>query len=211
MIILIGSRKGGVGKSTVATNLAVQLALEGANCTLVDADPQGTATNWALDRASFGWLPKIQHDEVHDADSVVLRRLDGDCDYVVVDAAGRDSAVLRAAMAAADLMIVPLRPSQADLDVFVTMRDVITRAQELNPNLDVRAVITMASSNPNVRSVAESIEYLKAYSAIQPLATVIRDRKIYQDALADGRGVGELANVKARQEIHQMTKEILNG
>ena len=210
MIVLVGSRKGGVGKSTVATNLVVQLTLDGAKCVLVDADPQGTATNWAHDRDSFGWTPKIQHMEIFDSDSEVLLRLDMEYDYVVVDAAGRDSAVLRSSMAVADLLLLPLRPSQADLDTLVTMTDVITQARELNEKLDVRAVFTMASTNPRVRSVAESIEYLQEYTNIPPLTTVIKDRKIYQDALANGKGVGELANIKARHEINHLKKEILH-
>ena len=50
MIILIGSEKGGVGKSTLATNLATALALKGSDIILVDADRQSTSANWSQDR-----------------------------------------------------------------------------------------------------------------------------------------------------------------
>lgn len=206
--MLIGSRKGGCGKSTVATNLAVQLALDNRGVVLVDADQQATATNWALDREQYGWEPKIPHVQVYDDTSAVLQTLDRQYDYVVVDAAGRDSKGLRASMVVSDLMVIPLRASQPDLDTLADLSDVIAQARELNAKLDVRALITMASTNPNVREVIEAIEYLGRYPKIQTMISVIRDRKIYRDALADGRGVRELANTKARQEIHHLTKEL---
>ena len=210
MIVLIGSRKGGVGKSTIATNTVVELALSQRNVVLVDADPQATATNWALDRKEVGFEPLIPHQQVYTDTSNVLTDLDEQYDYVVVDSAGRDSEGLRAALVVSDVLIVPLRPSQADLDTLTHLVDVIEQAQDLNKNLDVRALITMASTNPNVREVGEAGEYLDTFSSIKPMNTVIRDRKIYRDALAAGRGVGELGNAKARQEVHQFTKELFD-
>lgn len=50
MIILVGSEKGGVGKSTIATNVVTYLALQGKDVMLVDADKQGTSSNWSQDR-----------------------------------------------------------------------------------------------------------------------------------------------------------------
>ena len=208
MIVLIGSRKGGCGKSTIATNLAVELALDRRSVVLVDADQQATATNWALDREENGWDPKIPYKQVYDAASEVLQDLDRQYDYVIVDAAGRDSTGLRGSMVVSDLLIVPLRPSQPDLDTLPHLIGVIEQAREINKHLDVRALLTMASTNLFVREVSEAIEYLGRYPKIQTMVSVIRDRKVYRDALADGRGVGELANARARQETHQLMKEI---
>ena len=88
------------------------------------------------------------------------------------------------------------------------MNDVITAARDLNAKLVVRALLTMVPTNPQIREVQEAREYLSNYPAIEPLNAMIRDRKVYRDAMAAGRGVGEMQNAKARQETHQLMKEL---
>jgi len=209
MIILIGSQKGGAGKSTTAINVCSMLANQERDVVLVDADKQATAANWAAYRAENEALPVVHCVQKYDNIRQTLLDLDKRYEYVVVDAAGRDSRELRTAMTAANIMIMPLRPSQADLDTLPTMQEIITGAKDINPTLKVYGLLTMASTNPVVKEESEALEFLNEYAEIIPLKTIIRERKVYRDAMSSGNGVNELTNSKAKREMESMLEEIV--
>jgi len=209
MIILLGSQKGGCGKSTTAVNLCAELARNGADVVLVDADRQGTAARWAEDRQAQGRIPPVHCVQKYDNVRETLLDLDTRYQMVVVDAAGRDSRELRTAMTAADILLVPFRPSQPDLDTLPTLQEIITGAKDLNPKLKVFGVLTMAPTNPAVNEADEARAYLADFPEIHALQSVIRDRKVYRDAMSEGLGVIEMDNGKARAEIQLLTQEIM--
>jgi len=116
IVIAVASRKGGAGKSTVAANLAAALAASGQRVGLLDTDPQGTLTRWhaergaALDRAAAlafeapsGWRVPATLDRMRELDAVIL------------DTPPHADTDARIAVRAADLVLVPLQPSPADL------------------------------------------------------------------------------------------------
>lgn len=209
MIILIGSQKGGCGKSTTAVNISAELARQGKDVMLVDADRQGTASNWISDRNQNTSLTKIhsiqKFDNIHETLSDLAKRYE----YVVVDSAGRDSRGLRTGMSAADVLIVPFRPSQPDLDTLPALQDIITMALDLNSKLRVKALLTMAPTNPIVNETQDAKIYLADYPVLQLMNTIIRDRKIYRDCMSEGKGVVEMDNGKARGEILCLVQEIV--
>jgi chromosome partitioning protein len=211
MIILIGSQKGGCGKSTTAVNLCAELAGRGHDVVLVDADRQCTAANWAMDRIENPALAKVHCVQKYESIRDTLLDLDKRYGYVVVDAAGRDSRELRTGMTAAHILIVPFRPSQPDLDTLATMQDIITQAKDINPNLQVYGLITMAPTNPIIHEEADARDCLNDYPEIKLLTTMIRDRKVYRDAMSDGLSVVEMDNPKAKAEIKQLIEEVLYG
>ena len=211
MIVLIGSQKGGCGKSTTAVNLCASLADAGRDLILVDADRQGTASNWASDRAEQTDIPLVNCVQKYGNISSTLKDLDGRYEYVIVDAAARDSRELRTGMVVADILVVPFRPSQPDLDTLVAVHKLVNQAGDLNADLSAYAVLTMASTNPLVNEVAEATEYLVDYPDIHLMETVIRDRKVYRDAVSEGLGVIEMSNAKAKDEISSFVKELLDG
>jgi chromosome partitioning protein len=102
MIILIGSEKGGVGKSTIATNLSVYLTRKGKDTILVDADRQGTSSDWFSERCETN-LPKLECMSKFDNIKQSLFDLSKRYEYVVVDSQGRDSVELRTGLIAADI------------------------------------------------------------------------------------------------------------
>tara|TARA_R110001592_G_C13188405_1_gene751983 strand:- start:6258 stop:6887 length:630 start_codon:yes stop_codon:yes gene_type:complete len=208
MIVLIGSQKGGCGKSTTAINICAELAKNGHDVVLVDADRQCTAANWALDRTANESLPKVHCVQKYENIRDTLLDLDKRYGYVVVDAAGRDSRELRTGMTAAHCLIVPFRPSQPDLDTLPNLQEIITQAKDLNPNLAVYGLITMAPTNPVVQEAEEARAYLLDYPEIKLLNTIIRDRKIYRDAMSEGMGVVEMNNPKATEEIQMLMQEV---
>lgn len=209
MIILIGSQKGGCGKSTTAVNICAALAQNGADVVLVDADRQCTAANWALDRSANSDLPTVHCVQKYENIRDTLIDLDKRYEFVIVDAAGRDSRELRTGMTAANILLVPFRPSQPDLDTLPNLREIIVTARDLNPELVVFGLITMAPTNPVINETEEAKEYLQDYPEIQLLNTIIRDRKVYRDAMSDGLGVVEMTNPKATEEIKGLIKEVL--
>lgn len=209
MIILIGSQKGGCGKSTTAVNVCAELAGQGRDVVLVDADRQSTAANWAMDRAENPALAKVHCVQKYDNIRDTLLDLDKRYEYVIVDAAGRDSRELRTGMTAAHILVVPFRPSQPDLDTLPNMEEIIVQAKDLNPNLKVFGLITMAPTNPVIQEEADARDCLNDYPQIKLLATMIRDRKVYRDAMSDGLSVVEMDNAKAKSEIKKLVEEIL--
>jgi len=209
MIILIGSQKGGCGKSTTAVNISAELAGKAHDVILVDADRQSTANNWAMDRAENKDLPEVHCIQKYENIRNTLVDLDTRYEYVIVDAAGRDSRELRTGMTAANILIVPFRPSQPDLDTLPNMQEIITQAKDLNPNLIVFGLITMAPTNPVIHEEKDTRECLTDYPEINLLNTMICDRKCYRDAMSDGLGVVEMSNPKAKAEIKNILKEII--
>jgi chromosome partitioning protein len=91
MIILIGSQKGGCGKSTTAVNICAELARLGHDVVLVDADRQSTAANWISDRLSKTTVAKVHCVQKYENIRETLLDLNQRYGFVVVDAAGRDS------------------------------------------------------------------------------------------------------------------------
>lgn len=210
MIILIGSQKGGPGKTTIAVNLAVEFARQGKDVCLVDADPQRSAARWHADREEQRHTPAIACVEKLGNINQTLQDLAGRYDVVVVDVAGKDSREMRTGMVAADTLVVVVRPSQLDLDTLGHMSEVIDQAVDLNPSLDVRGLITQAPSNPSITERHDAGEYLADYSRIRPLDTVIYERKAYRDVIGEGLGVVEWNNPKAKNEIQALAAELVS-
>ena len=208
MIILIGSQKGGCGKSTTAVNISAYLAKNGGDVVLVDADRQCTSANWAMDRSANKDLPIVHCVQKYENIRDTLQDLDKRYEHVVVDAAGRDSRELRTGMTTAHILIVPFRPSQPDLDTLPKLQEIIIQAKDLNPDLVVHGLLTMAPTNPVVHETTEACEYLQDYPEIQLLKSIIRDRKVYRDAMCEGMGVIEMSNPKASEEIQSLMKEV---
>ncbi len=207
MILLVGAEKGGVGKSTIACNLAVHLAGEAVDVVILDTDTQATCAHFAERRNELGHRPEILCLQRTGDVGAALRDLARRYRVVVVDAGGRDSRELRSAIAVADLLLTPIRASQADLETLPTMNTLVNLAKPFNPSLQAFAVLSMAPSNPAIREVEEARELLADFDQLTLAKTVIRDRKVYRDALLGGRGVVEMGNGTARAEIQLLAQE----
>jgi len=117
-IIALAQRKGGAGKTTLAAHLAVGWALAGRRVTALDIDPQGSLSRWADLRRGAS----IVTDAAIDMEAlsgwklgIALARLRGACDLVVLDTPPHAESDARAAIRAADLVVVPVQPSPMDL------------------------------------------------------------------------------------------------
>lgn len=214
MILLVGGRKGGSGKSTIAMNICAALAQVGKDVMLVDADKQASSARWSLERSTNkpdkGVVHCVQkYDEIHKT----LVDLDKRYDYVVVDAAGRDSPELRSSMVVAHTLLIPVRPSQLDLNTIPDMQKIINDSRIINPDLRVLAVLSMGPTNPIIQETDEAKDFFSEFPEIKLLTTIIRDRKIYRDSIPEGLGVVEIDNAsesarKAKREVADLIEEI---
>ena len=209
MIILIGGEKGGTGKSTVATNLAVWLAHEGRDVLLLDADIQSTAKRWVDRRNDLSeGLPAVHCAQALGDVFKPARDYAQRYGEVIIDAGGRDSKELRTAMVAADYLYVPIQASQPDLETMDHVNELVGLARGMNPNLRAFALISRAPTNPMLNEVREAKGFLAEFAELQLAGTFIRDRKVFRDAMLEGRGVVEMANSHARAEVQLLGQEI---
>ena len=210
MVLLIGGEKGGTGKTTIATNLAALRALAGHDVLLVDADSQGSANYWASSRDEAGIKPRVAciqkfgrglQEEVQD--------LDGRYQDVIIDAGGRDSVELRAAMVVAHKAFVPIQASQFDIWTLGRMNDLVVTAQGFNPGLRAWVVINRGSTNPSVTEIDEAREILGDFEHLGLATSVIRDRIAYRKATRDGISVAEMrSDPKAINEMDALYTEV---
>lgn len=211
MILLLGSQKGGCGKSTLATNIAAVLSRQDKDVVIVDADRQGTSATWSSDREQDSTLPRINHVRLYDNIRKPVLDLAERYEVVIIDAAGRDSPELRSGATAADIMLVPFRPSQADLDTLPSLVEVANQAKIINEKLRCLAILTMSPTNPSINEADESREYFTEWPELPLAQTTIHDRKVYRDCMSEGKGAVEADNSKAKKEINDLVEEALGA
>ncbi|WP_420181232.1 AAA family ATPase [Paenarthrobacter sp. TA1.8] len=208
-VILVASQKGGTSKTTTTINIAAELSRLGHDVLIVDCDKSvQSSTTWAEDRAQDDSLPRVHAIQKTGNVREALKDLKKRYDYVIVDAPGHDSQEMRTAMTVADLMIIPVRPSQFDLDTMPGMVGLIEAAQDMNPKLKATALLTQVPTYPNATEEDEAKDYLRDYPQIPLIDAALKIRKAYRDSIPVGRGVIELSNASAKAEVQVLVKEI---
>lgn len=206
-VIALLNQKGGAGKTTLATHLAGDLALQGSRVTLLDADPQGSALDWAQRRLQSGQerlygVFGLARDSLHqEAPQIALR-----ADFVVIDGPPRVAALARSALLAADLVLIPVQPSAYDVWASHEMVQLIAEARVFRPQLRAAFVI-------NRRVVGTVIgREARAALADQPftaLETEVSQRIVFADSVAAGRLACEVApECAAAREIAAFTQAV---
>ena len=209
-IITVGSTKGGVGKTTLALNIAIARAMAGRDVWLIDADRQGTASTALAIRGEAGKLPAIA--TAHYADGGQLRtqllHQRGKFQDIVIDAGGRDSTALRAALVLSDLVLVPFQPRSIDVWAVADIAALIEEARTMRDGLQALAVLNMADTAGTDNEDAAAA--LADYPAISYLATPIRRRKSIANAAGNGMSVLEQTprDDKAIAELNALLQAI---
>jgi len=192
-LIAVCQLKGGAGRSTVATNLSV-----GLDALLIDADPpQWSAAAWGAVRGVD--VPAVSnHREL--VDRVPLQG------WAVVDLPPRFAEMTRAALALADIALIPVTPGVADLWAVEDLLPIITEAKAVNPDLKVRLVWNRLRAF--VGSEVELQTQARRDLPIKPLRASLGYRLAYPQAFIEGKSVLEGSNVKARDEMAAMVAEV---
>jgi len=211
-ILVAANQKGGCGKTTVAMQLGGTLGRAGHRVLIVDADPQGTATRWAASATDESPFPAhvaglaAAGGKVH---REIKKYLDS-YDYILVDCPPAvESAVPQSALLIADVALVPIIPSPADLWAATGTRGLIERAVEINSALQARLVVNMLQSNTSMSQ--EVLEVLEDFGI--PLTEAkLHLRTAYRQAAVFGGTVHELGRdaAKAVREVEALVKEIIS-
>jgi chromosome partitioning protein len=204
MIVTVGNTKGGVGKTTLALNLAIARAMAGRSVMLVDGDRQGTAQTALTIRAVANRSPAIACAQYADGQTLraqVLQMKDK-FDDIVIDAGGRDSTALRAALILSDVLVIPFAPRSLDVWALTDICTLIDEARSVRDGLQCFAVLNGA--DPSGHDNVEAIEALADFPQLAYLPTPIRRRKPVANAAGHGLSVLELTPKDAKS-IEEMT------
>lgn len=208
IVIAFSSLKGGVGKSTLSLNVAACLHRAGHRTLIVDADPQGTCAAWSSRAA------ELEHDgpPVVAMTGASLRRdlakVAEGFDVVVLDSPPRMSLEARAAMLAADLVVVPVTPGAADMWAARETVAVLEDARGLRPELRAAVVLNRADRTALSRMAGKATEQL----GLLPLDVTVAQRVAFGEATLAGQGVVDYApSSDAAREIRRLTRSILDA
>jgi chromosome partitioning protein len=212
MILLVGGIKGGSGKSTVATNLAVMRTLSGKDVLLIDADDQETAYDFTMlrnDKTGGGagyTCIKLTGKAVYTEGARLAKKYDD----IIIDTGGRDTTSQRAAISIADVMIIPFMPRSFDIWTLERTTELVEEMQQANQSLKVYSFLNRTDSRGSDNQEAEN--YLKENNIISLVNTPLGNRKIFGNAAAQGLGVVEIkpTDEKATKEIKCLYKYLFN-
>ncbi|WP_375609237.1 MULTISPECIES: ParA family partition ATPase [unclassified Bartonella] len=205
MIIGLLNQKGGVGKTTLSVNLAASFARTGARVLLIDVDPQGSALDWAAAREdaplfSVIGLPRATvHKEI--------TQIGHSYDHIIIDGPPRVTDLVRSALMASDLVLIPVLPSPYDIWAADGIVKLIDEARVYKENLKSAFVINRKIVNTAIgRDVNEA---LGIYQPVHVLSSSVAQRVIFAEAAAQGKAVYEVDKQgPAAAEIEAVAAEI---
>ena len=208
MIIVTGGIKGGSGKTTIATHLAVMRAQQGGDVLLIDADDQETSFDFSTLRSSNTEnLPEYTYIKLSGkALRSEILKLKEKYDDIIVDAGGRDTINQRAALSTADKLIVPFVPRSFDLWTLDNVSSIVQEIKQINPNVEAYAFLNRADSRGFDNEEAQDM--IKENDNLMTLPIMICHRKAFGNAAAEGKAVNELKALdkKAVLEIENLYK-----
>jgi chromosome partitioning protein len=208
MIVAVLNQKGGSGKTTLAVHLAGAWARHGASVLLIDADAQSSALDWAQTRARerrerlfgvVGLARETLHREVPELAQAV--------DHIVIDGPPRTTAIMRSAMLASDLVLIPIQPSAYDVWASQAVLDLAHEAAIYKPDLRTLFVVT--------RRIVRTVIARDVRNAIAELHIPALDASLAQRVLfAETAGRGLLAHEinprsPAAREVEELAAELL--
>lgn len=205
MIISIQNQKGGVGKTTLSVHISHALVLKGASVLLVDADPQGSARDWAAARSSKPPFTVVGLDRptLHRD----LPEMAKHYQHVVIDGPPRISDVARSAIIAADLVVVPIQPSPYDVWAADAVIKLIAEASVFKEKL--KSVFVINRKIVNTAIGRDVVEALAGYD-LPVLKASICQRIAFAESAATGSTVLETEpNGAAAKEVMALVDELL--
>ncbi|MEJ5148844.1 ParA family protein [Sphingobacterium sp. MYb388] len=190
-IITIAHQKGGVGKSTLALNLAYSFG-RNVRTALTDTDPQGSIVQLQEIATGIDILPYERH------------TLQSDYDVIFVDTPPYIIETMRPIFLQSDLVIIPTKAGVPDIMAIRATIDLVKEVQQEKKYLKACIVLNMVKSRANITEQAR--EQLQVYDL--PILAEIKDRVSYTNTFLTG-GIHAGNDEAAKQEVEELTKQIL--
>ncbi len=206
MITVVGNLKGGAGKSTVAFNLAVWLARHGERVTTFDLDPQRTLADVADVRAEEGYTPlfSLQYGGVELIEDIGERRGE-----VIIDVGTANMDALKAALAIADRIVIPVPPSQADVWSTQRFLSLVNKLADEERAPEIIVFVNRADTHRAIRESDEAESALSELDGIHLIRSRLCQRTAYRRSFSEGLAVFERKpSSKASQEFMLFVKNL---
>ena len=205
MILTVGNIKGGVGKTTLAVNLAIARATAGSDVLLVDGDEQQTAITFTDLRSEQLERPGYTAVSLQGAAlRIQVRQLAPKYDDVIIDVGGRDTGSLRAALTISETLLIPVQPRTFDIWAIDQIAVMVNEAREFNEHL--RAIMVLNAADAQGRDNEDAAAALREIAGLELAPVLIGRRKAFPNAAATGRGVQEFIpkDPKAIDELYNL-------
>jgi chromosome partitioning protein len=210
MIITIANTKGGTGKSTISFSLAGLFAKEFENFLMIDSDVQLSSANAYATRCENQELKQftcisIQTPTLHRE----AEKFNNLYDQVIIDTGGRDSKTFRSACSAADAIIIPLKPTQLDLEATEETIMILEEIRVIKP-LDIFLLLNQSITGSSLSAeILQIMVKLEEEYNVKTFETILHNRVDYARAIEFGMSPFEYnKSGKAAKEMNLLFNEI---
>jgi chromosome partitioning protein len=203
LVIGVVNAKGGSGKTTLATNLARAIQLDGNDVALVDTDPQKTAATWGQNQPD-GYCLSVRHVESADQAKSLQKRIEsllGGADIGVIDGSAKIAEGTGAAVGASDVVLIPIQPTPADTWGARSVVEVIKKTS-------TTAAFVISRQIVGTNLAKEIADGLEGYG-LPVFESRTSQRVAYAEAMFEGKTVLDISDAgKAETEIQGITSEL---
>jgi len=206
-VIVFAHKKGGVGKTSTACNVAVEFHKRNYPLSVIDLDSQKQTTKFNNKRKD-----PFHIEDINNADQLV-KFLKADKGLTIIDLGGYDSDLSRTTLLLADMVIIPLSDSDNELDGLLEFKKIMVDIQARQSGIDCNVLVTRVhhadnSTHKALKGFVESIDGFNIFD------TVLRTRKEYKRMLGTGKSVTEQTKGSGSIELLKLIDEIevkING